>query len=65
MKLELYDENLKPEYQSLLCRAIWFEHLTDEAQVAVRAVGRDTFYRDRGIRLKNYNLIYAPKDGNK
>ena len=61
MKLELYEENLKPEYQNLPCRAIKFEHLTDEAQQAVVAVGRGTFYRDRGTHLENYNVVYAPE----
>lgn len=61
MIVELYDTDLSdPESRKLPARAIGFEHLSLPAQMAVRANGGGTFYRDRGTPLENYNAICPP-----
>lgn len=57
MKLTLDREDLRPEHVNLSCSKVRYEHLTDEAQAAVRVVGRATFQEyDRS----NYNVVYGP-----
>ncbi len=55
MKLILYRESLKPEFQNINCSQTRFEHFTEEAQAAIRAVGRAQFREYDG---SNYNAIY-------
>ena len=67
MKLELDPIDLSPEYQrgakgevdqACNTREVTFDKLNEQAQTAVRAVGRATFYAwDR----RTYNAVYPPK----
>jgi hypothetical protein len=59
MTLEFDDEDLKPEFCNLSTSKIEFEHLNEEAQAALRIVGRGTFYRHRGTSQENYNVVHA------
>ena len=43
MKLFLDRGDLKPEHENVNCSQTKFEHFTDEAQAAIRAVGKATF----------------------
>lgn len=40
-------------------RRTQFEHFKPEAQAAIRAVGKATFFDGEGTRLETYNVIYA------
>lgn len=62
MKLKLYREDLLPEYENISCSRTQFEHFNPEAQAAIRAVGKATFFDDEGTRLENYNVVYADGD---
>lgn len=61
MKLELDELDLQKEHRDRPTSTIKFEHLTEAAQAAVIAVGRGTFYRDRGSSHENYNAVFPPK----
>lgn len=61
MKLELYEEDLREECRNISTSLVGFEHLTPQTQEAVRAVGRATFYRNKGTASENYNAVYPPK----
>lgn len=59
MKLLLDDMDLKEEHRMVNCSLTRFEHFTEEAQEAIRVVGKatyETWERD------NYNAIYPPKE---
>lgn len=69
MKLELDPIDLKPEYQTkdseggidqkCNTRDVVFDKLNEQAQCAVRAVGKAVFHAwDR----RTYNAIYPPKE---
>lgn len=59
MKLTLDREDLRPEHVNLSCSKVRYEHLTDEAQEAVRVVGRATFQEyDRS----RYRMIFRPQE---
>lgn len=55
MDLALYVGHLRPEYATLACYEVRFRHLTDEAQRAVRAVGRGVMWLD-GF----YEAVFPP-----
>lgn len=57
MRLELNDEDLKFECRDVNPSMTKFEHFQHEAQKAIEAVGKGTYYNnDRS----NYNVIYPP-----
>jgi hypothetical protein len=59
MKLELYRTDLKHAHRDVNCSLVDFKHLRAEAQAAVRAVGKGTFYDDG---RESYNVVYAPAE---
>jgi len=60
MKLELDRLDLKRKEKGIACSRISFEHLSEKAQEAVRAVGKATFWEfDR----RCYNVVYPPAEG--
>jgi hypothetical protein len=58
VELTLTRGDLRPEFRDAPCSATRFRHFTDEAQAAVRIVGRARFETNGG---SNYNAIYPPK----
>ncbi len=58
MKLELYDEDLKPEHKTCNASQTTFDKFTAAAQKAILAVGEATYYTDGRT---SYNVIYPPK----
>ena len=57
MELTLTSGDLRPEWRDMPCSATRFAHFTDEAQAAVRIVGRARFETNGG----SYNAIYPPR----
>lgn len=58
MKLTLDREDLRREHDGVNTSQTKFEHFNDEAQAALRVIGRGTLYEyDRS----SYNAIYPPK----
>ena len=57
MRLELYPEDLKLQHQNVAIHptAVRFEHLSEQAQKAVIAVGEGTF-----VRGDRYNVVHPP-----
>lgn len=55
MKLTLDRLDLLPEHQNINCSLTRFEHFTPEAQGAIRAAGRATFYE---LDHSSYNAIH-------
>lgn len=60
MELTLTSGDLRPECRDTPCSATKFRHFTDEAQAAVRIVGRARFETGGG---SNYNAIRPPPLG--
>lgn len=60
MKLTLDRLDMKNEYRDVNCSQVKFEYFKTEVQLAIRAVGRATFWNwDR----KSYNSVRPPKEG--
>ena len=57
MKLTLDREDLLPQFRGIACSQTSFEHFCEQAQAAIRAVGRALFREYDG---RNYNAIYSP-----
>ena len=60
MKLTLDRLDLKSQHVNTNCSLTRYEHFTDEAQAAIRVVGRAIFAEFDG---RNYNVIHPPKEG--
>jgi len=60
MELTLTSGDLRPECRDTPCSATRFANFTDEAQAAVRIVGRARFETNGG---SNYNAVYPPPTG--
>jgi hypothetical protein len=58
MKLELFREDLRPEFFNTPTSQVTFKHLNQQAQEALRVVRRGTFYNET---RNSYNAIYAPQ----
>jgi len=61
LRLELESSDLQAKYENMSTSSVKFEHLTEVAQQAVMIVGLGTFFRDKGSRWENYNVVYSPK----
>lgn len=61
MKLELDREDLKPENTDKSCSLTKFDDFKEDVQTAIVAVGRATFFTDKGGPNESYNVINPPK----
>lgn len=62
MKLTFDEDDLKPESRDNATSTIHFEDLSDKAQAEIKAVGRGTFFRNKGTSQEIYNVIYSPEE---
>lgn len=57
MRLELYQEDLKPEHAEVNCPDARFEHFSEDVQTAISFIGQATFLRRKGTCTESYNVI--------
>jgi len=61
MRLELFEEDLRPEFRHRAISLVNFDWLTEEAKVAVTAVGQGFFFRSQEASIEKCRTLYPPE----